>query len=92
MKFVVLLAVVAIVLSGCTSGGRFAPTSAYSTLRLPWQKRAEPPPSTRPAATDPAAARPQRSSTPIEEPEAAPVAAPRETVISEPAPPPPKRS
>ena len=92
MKILALLMILAVALAGCTSRGRPASPSNYSSIRMPWQKRADPPVQATPAPVDPVVARPPRYPQPLVERESPPVAAPRETVISEPAPPPPRRS
>jgi len=92
MKILALLVICAVALAGCTSGGRPASPSNYGSLRMPWQKRADPSVQPIPAPTDPVVTRSPRYPQPASEREAPPIAAPRETVISEPAPPPPRRS
>lgn len=91
MRMVTLLLVLAVALAGCTNRGRLAPTNSYQSLRMPWQKRADPPPATPLPDPEPAAARQPRYPQPAVEQETPPVAAPRESVVSEPALPPPKK-
>lgn len=92
MKMVTLLLVLAVALASCTNRGRPASPSQYDSLRFPWQKRADPPAVTPIPDPAPISARQPRYPAPAEGPEAPPISAPRESVVSEPAPPPPKRS
>jgi hypothetical protein len=92
MKIATALIVFLGVLAGCTDRGQLAPLSSYQSLRMPWQKRADPPTGTVLESVESLTGESVLSPQSLNEGEAPPIAAPRDSVISEPAPPSARRS
>lgn len=92
MKIAVVLMGLLGVVTGCTDRGQLAPLSSYQSLRLPWQKRADPPGRTVLESVESTTGETFLSPQSLNEGEAPPIAAPRDSVITEPAPPSPRRS